>query len=53
MGFETDSGDSESDEPEANMLFESDLLSSLGVWMDKLCEGTLPRIRVDEWPLMK
>jgi len=51
-----DSSDSDSgshDEiKDADKLFESDLLRGLYMWLDRLCEGTLQRFRVDKWPEM-
>ena len=47
VGF--DDSDSES-EPEAKKLFEADLLGTFGMWMDRLCEGSQQRLRVEYWP---
>ncbi|XP_064641838.1 dnaJ homolog subfamily C member 16-like [Lineus longissimus] len=52
-----DETDSEDDgfsvlhEPEVT-LFEEDLLLGLGDWFDRLYEGSLQRLRVDEWPVL-
>ena len=46
-----DSSDDEEEE-DARKLFQSDLLGSLGNWMDRLCEGSLKRFRVEYWPTM-
>jgi hypothetical protein len=50
LGMDSDT-DSEN-EPESEILFETDLLSRLGTWMERLCEGSIPKIRIDEWPKM-
>ena len=49
LGFEDDSDEEVSLD---DKIFESDLLSRLGNWMDRLCEGSLRRFRVDNWPSM-
>ena len=51
MGFE-DSSESESAD-EVDRMFECDLLSGLGTWMERLCEGTVNRYRVEYWPSME
>lgn len=33
-------------------LFHSDILSGLPNWLDRVFDGSLPRIRVDSWPKM-
>jgi len=49
MGFETDSDTD--NESMADFLFEADLLKQLPNWMDRLCEGSLRRFRVEYWPI--
>lgn len=50
---ESDSSGAEAEvDPNAHKLFESDLLHGLGHWMDRLCEGTLKRFKVSNWPAM-
>ena len=44
--------DSSDDDEDAQKLFQSDLLGGLGNWMDRLCEGSLRRFRVEYWPTM-
>ena len=33
-------------------LFHGDILSGLPNWLDRVFDGSLPRIRVDSWPKM-
>ena len=49
LGIEDSSSDEEED---AQKLFQSDLLAGLGNWLDRLCEGSLKRFRVEYWPTM-
>ncbi len=51
MGFDDSDSSSDSD-PDADKLFTSDLLGTFGIWMDRLCEGSLKRFRVEYWPSM-
>ena len=55
MGFEDEESDLDDDlqNPEAEKLFQGDLLNGLGLWMDRLCEGSLRRFRVQYWPEIK
>ncbi len=49
MGF----SDSESeDDADAEKLFMADLLAGFPMWLERLCEGTLERFRVEAWPQM-
>ncbi len=54
MGFEDSSSEEEADLTDINeeKLFEADLMNGLGTWMDRLCEGSLKRFRVEYWPPM-
>lgn len=53
MGLEeSDDSDADGSSVDAAKLFESDLVRGLGMWLDKLCEGTLKRFKVNEWPPM-
>lgn len=52
LGLEESDSDDEGASIDAAKLFESDLLRGLGMWLDKLCEGTLKRFKVTEWPSM-
>jgi len=52
LGLEESDSDNEGASIDAAKLFESDLLRGLGMWLDKLCEGTLKRLKVTEWPPM-
>jgi len=52
LGLEESDSSDESCSIDAAKLFESDLLRGLGLWLDKLCEGTLKRFKVTEWPPM-
>lgn len=52
LGLEESDSSDESSTIDAAKLFESDLLRGLGMWLDKLCEGTLKRFKVSEWPPM-
>ena len=56
IGLEDSSGEEKSGDEdlgrEAEVLFEADLLMGLEMWMEKLCEGTIVRLRVDQWPPM-
>lgn len=52
LGLEESESSDEGSSVDAAKLFESDLLRGLGMWLDKLCEGTLKRFKVDEWPPM-
>ena len=56
MGFdESSSSDEELDRKtklDSKKLFQSDLMNGFGTWMDRLCEGTLRRFRVEYWPPM-
>ncbi len=49
IGFD-DSADEE--DGDATKLFQTDLVSGFGNWMDRLCEGSLRRFRVEYWPSM-
>jgi len=49
---ESDDSDADGSSVDAAKLFESDLVRGLGMWLDKLCEGTLKRFKVNEWPPM-
>jgi len=53
LGLEESDSDDESSSLDASKLFESDLVRGLGMWLDKLCEGTLKRFKVNEWPSME
>jgi len=50
LGLEESDSSDEGCGVDAAKLFESDLLRGLGMWLDKLCEGTLKRFKVTEWP---
>jgi len=52
LGLEESDSSDEGSSIDAAKLFESDLLRGLSMWLDKLCEGTLKRFKVDEWPPM-
>jgi len=52
LGLEESDSSDEDSSIDAAKLFESDLLRGLGMWLDKLCEGTLKRFKVTEWPPM-
>ena len=52
LGLEESDSSDEGSSIDAAKLFESDLLRGLGIWLDKLCEGTLKRFKVNEWPPM-
>jgi len=52
LGLEESESSDEDSTVDAAKLFESDLLRGLGMWLDKLCEGTLKRFKVNEWPPM-
>ena len=52
LGLEESGSSDEERSIDAAKLFESDLLRGLGMWLDKLCEGTLKRFKVTEWPPM-
>jgi len=52
LGLEESDSDDEGSNIDAAKLFESDLVRGLGMWLDKLCEGTLKRFKVTEWPSM-
>lgn len=43
---------SEDEDDDAKKLFQADLLNGLGNWLDRLCEGSLRRFRVEYWPSM-
>ena len=47
-----DDYESDSDDPDSAKMFQSDLLVGFRNWMDRLCEGSLKRIRVEYWPEM-
>lgn len=49
IGLDDSTSEEESD-LESEKLFECDLLSGLPTWMDRLCEGTVARYRVEYWP---
>ena len=50
MGLEESS--EEDDDEDARKLFQTDLLTGFANWMDRLCEGSLRRFRVEYWPSM-
>ena len=52
MGDDSESDWSTDSDCDDKVLFEGDLLRGLGNWMDRLCEGTLKRFRVQYWPPM-
>ena len=55
LGFD-DASDSESSDGgggDAQKLFEADLLAGLGTWLERLCEGTVQKFRIEKWPEMK
>ena len=52
LGLEESDSEDESCSIDAAKLFESDLLRGLGMWLEKLCEGTVKRFKVTEWPPM-
>jgi len=52
LGLEESDSSDEGSSVDAAKLFQSDLLRGLGMWLDKLCEGTLKRFKVTEWPPM-
>jgi len=52
LGLEESDSSDEDSSIDAAKLFESDLVRGLGLWLDKLCEGTLKRFKVTEWPPM-
>ena len=47
-----DDSSEEEDEEDAQKLFQKDLLSGFTNWMDRLCEGSLKRYRMEYWPSM-
>ena len=57
-GLDEDSGDdldtnAGPDQNDPNFaLFYDDLLTDLPNWFDRLYEGSLRRIKVEEWPLL-
>ena len=55
MGF-GESSDEDSDidiDPDAQKLFQSDLLNGLDAWLERLCEGTVKRFRIEYWPSLQ
>lgn len=61
LGFdEADAADWETEEDDDNdnadkhdtKLLDSMLLNGLPMWLDRLCEGSLTRLRLSEWPAM-
>ena len=42
----------EEESREEQVLFIADLLAGLNMWMEKLCEGVIARLRVESWPPM-
>jgi len=53
LGLEESDSSDEGSSLDASKLFESDLVRGLGMWLDKLCEGTLKRFKVNDWPSME
>ena len=51
LGFDASDNESDHDE-DADKLFEADLLFGLGTWMERLCEGTVQKFRIEKWPEM-
>ena len=50
----SDSGDflGFADDADAELILDSELLSGLSVWLERLCEGTVTKYKIKEWPMM-
>ena len=48
-----ENSDHETDETIRDFFFLSELLDGLGIWMDKIFDGSMKRVRIDKWPEMK
>ena len=35
---------------DADVILDSELLSGLGAWLERLCEGTVTKYKISEWP---
>ena len=45
--------DNEADDTMRDFFFLSELLDGLAIWMDKIFDGSMKRVRIDKWPEMK
>ncbi|ELU18125.1 hypothetical protein CAPTEDRAFT_225634 [Capitella teleta] len=53
MGFDGSSSNSDETDEEDDRMFQCDLLAGLATWMERLCEGSINRYRVEYWPSME
>ncbi|GFR97197.1 DnaJ-like protein subfamily C member 16 [Elysia marginata] len=55
VGFgdsDSDSSDNEGRAREENVMFEEELLTGLPIWMDRLFDGSVKKVRLSYWPEM-
>lgn len=55
VGFgdsDTDSSEEEGKSREENVIFEDELLTGLSIWMDRVFDGTVKKVRLQYWPEM-
>lgn len=55
VGFgdsDTDSSDDGEKSREEHVIFEDELLSGLSIWMDRVFDGTVKKVRLPYWPEM-
>ncbi|BFZ23270.1 hypothetical protein BsWGS_26309 [Bradybaena similaris] len=55
VGFgdsDTDSSEGEGKSREENVIFEDELLTGLSIWMDRVFDGTVKKVRLQYWPEM-
>ena len=55
VGFgnsDSDSSDSEGRAREENVMFEEELLQGLPIWMDRVFDGSVKKVRLNYWPEM-
>ena len=47
-----ESSDKEGDETGNDFYFVDELLDGLGIWMDKIFDGSVRKVRLEKWPQM-
>ena len=55
VGFgdsDSESSDNEGRVREENVMFEEELLTGLPIWMDRLFDGSVKKVRLSYWPEM-
>lgn len=55
IGFgdsDSNSSEDEGKSREENVLFEDEILSGLSIWMDRVFDGSVKKVRLNYWPEM-